>query len=189
MKKLLASLTVTAALFAALPAAAETAAPPADPPVVQKLNDLVAAAASKDFGPYQLGPKTSYTVKDVADAVRKSPLRDDLKMHADAFGEEAILWSGGNAGVYNKGCCGGILGLNRAAVAAGGSSMSEYVKLDLQKQVDLWSHQANRTAEHKNVKKVLARKAIDSRSVVECIQGGAANCGKSGKFLRTVLAD
>jgi hypothetical protein len=186
MKKLLASFAIAAAFCAALPAAAEVAAPPADPAVIQKLDAMVAAGRERNFGTYQLGPKTSFSVKDVADAVRKSPLRDELKKHADAFGEEAILWSAGNVGVYNQACCGGILGLNRGAIAAHGMTVKEYVDLDLQKQVDIWAAHANRVAEHKAVRKVLARKSIDSRTAVQCIQGGVGNCGKP---VKTVLAD
>ena len=80
----------------------------------------------------------------------------------------------------------GILGLNRAAIASHGLTVKEYVGLDLQKQVDIWAAHANQTAENKAVRQVLARKPIDSRTVVQCIQGGAGNCGKP---VKTVLSN
>ena len=147
---------------------------------------LFAVSASAE-GWSQLGPKTSYTVEQVADAIRKSPLNENLKRYATAIGEEAMAETAGNAGVYNGTCCSGILGLNRGFLSLHGLTPKDYVQLSLQEQIDLWARYANKHAVHPKLKALIAARPNDGEAVVRCIQMGPGNCAndnsaKAGKI-------
>lgn len=60
--------------------------------------------------------RTNYSAQDITDAVRNSPLRDDLKGTACSLGGLGRFESGGNKGNYNGSCCTGIFQLNNANV-------------------------------------------------------------------------
>ena len=52
--------------------------------------------------------RTNYSAQDITNAVRDSPLRDDLKGTSCSLGGLGRFESGGNKGNYNGSCCTGI---------------------------------------------------------------------------------
>lgn len=134
--------------------------------------------------------RTNYSAQDITDAVRNSPLRDDLKGTSCSLGGLGRFESGGNKGNYNGSCCTGIFQLNNANVQKyAGTDRAGYGCMSLQDQVDSWARLTNDGYNSPAVRKLASMSAFDGQKVdasfiAACIQLGTGNCQKmlnSGK--------
>jgi len=134
--------------------------------------------------------RTNYSAQEITDAVRNSPLRDDLKGTSCSLGGLGRFESGGNKGVYNGSCCTGIFQLNNANVQKyAGTDRAGYGCLSLQGQVDAWARLTNDGYRSRAVRQLASMESFDGQKVdasfiAACIQLGTGNCQKmvsSGK--------
>ncbi|NGX98471.1 MAG: hypothetical protein CFE29_28600 [Bradyrhizobiaceae bacterium PARB1] len=134
--------------------------------------------------------RTNYSAQDITDAVRSSPLRDDLKGTSCSLGGLGRFESGGNKGNYNGSCCTGIFQLNNANVQKyAGTDRAGYGCMSLQNQVDAWAKLTNDGYNSPAVRQLASMSTFDGQKVdasfiAACIQLGAGNCQKmlnSGK--------
>ena len=134
--------------------------------------------------------RTNYSAQDITDAVRNSPLRDDLKGTSCSLGGLGRFESGGNKGNYNGSCCTGIFQLNNANVQKyARTDRAGYGCMSLQDQVDSWARLTNDGYNSPAVRKLASMSAFDGQKVdasfiAACIQLGTGNCQKmlnSGK--------
>jgi hypothetical protein len=134
--------------------------------------------------------RTNYSAQDITDAVRDSPLRDDLKGTSCSLGGLGRFESGGNKGNYNGSCCTGIFQLNNANVQKyAGTDRAGYGCMSLQNQVDAWARLTNDGYNSPAVRQLASMSAFDGQRVdasfiAACIQLGTGNCQKmlnSGK--------
>ena len=134
--------------------------------------------------------RTNYSAQEITDAVRNSPLRDDLKGTSCSLGGLGRFESGGNKGVYNGSCCTGIFQLNNANVQKyAGTDRAGYGCLSLQDQVDAWARLTNDGYRSRAVRQLASMESFDGQKVdasfiAACIQLGTGNCQKmvsSGK--------
>lgn len=107
---------------------------------------LVAAAAvgAASFSPGAFASDRAFTAREISDAIVASPLRAELKPHANTVGRFAAIFAGRDAqnGRF------GVMALSRSDVAAVGLTPAEILASDLQRQVDLWAGLANYRFEH-----------------------------------------
>lgn len=134
--------------------------------------------------------RTNYSAQDITDAVRDSPLRDDLKGTSCSLGGLGRFESGGNKGNYNGSCCTGVFQLNNANVQKyTGTDRAGYGCMSLQNQVDAWARLTNDGYNSPAVRQLASMSAFDGQKVdasfiAACIQLGTGNCQKmlnSGK--------
>lgn len=134
--------------------------------------------------------RTNYSAQDITDAVRNSPLRDDLKTTSCSLGGLGRFESGGNKGVYNGSCCTGIFQLNNANVQKyAGTDRAGYGCMSLQDQTNAWANLTNAGYETPAVRQLASMSTFDGQKVdasfiASCIQLGTGNCQKmvnSGK--------
>ena len=146
------------------------------------------APASAQRGQYC--ERTNYSAQDITDAVRASPLREDLKSTSCSLGGLGRFESGGNKGVYNGSCCTGIFQLNNANVRKyAGTDREGYGCLSLQEQVNAWANLTNDGYNAPAVRQLASMSTFDGQKVdasliASCIQLGTGNCQKmvdSGK--------
>lgn len=134
--------------------------------------------------------RTNYSAQDITDAVRNSPLRDDLKSTSCSLGGLGRFESGGNKGVYNGSCCTGIFQLNRRNVRDyAGTNPEGYGCMSLQDQTNAWANLTNAGYNTPVVRQLGSMSTFDGQKVdasfiASCIQLGTGNCQKmvnSGK--------
>lgn len=134
--------------------------------------------------------RTNYSAQDITDAVRNSPLRDDLKGTSCSLGGLGRFESGGNKGVYNGSCCTGIFQLNNANVRQyANTDRQGYGCMSLQDQVNAWANLTNDGYNSPAVRQLASMSTFDGQKVdasliSACIQLGTGNCQKmvnSGK--------
>lgn len=134
--------------------------------------------------------RSNYSAQDITDAVRNSPLRDDLKGTSCSLGGLGRFESGGNKGNYNGSCCTGIFQLNNANVQKyAGTDRAGYGCMSLQDQVDAWAKLTNDGYNSPAVRQLASMSTFDGQKVdasfiAACIQLGTGNCQKmlnSGK--------
>lgn len=134
--------------------------------------------------------RTNYSAQDITDAVKNSPLRDDLKTTSCSLGGLGRFESGGNKGVYNGSCCTGIFQLNRRNVRDyAGTTPEGYGCMSLQDQTNAWANLTNAGYETPAVRQLASMSTFDGQKVdasfiASCIQLGTGNCQKmvnSGK--------
>lgn len=134
--------------------------------------------------------RTNYSAQDITDAVKNSPLRDDLKGTSCSLGGLGRFESGGNKGNYNGSCCTGIFQLNNANVQKyAGTDRASYGCMSLQDQVDAWAKLTNDGYNSPAVSQLASMSTFDGQKVdasfiAACIQLGTGNCQKmlsSGK--------
>ena len=140
------------------------------------------APASAQRGQYC--ERTSYSAQEITDAVRNSPLRDDLKSTSCSLGGLGRFESGGNKGVYNGSCCTGIFQLNNANVRRyAGTDREGYGCMSLQQQVNAWANLTNDGYNSAAVRQLASVSTFDGQKVDAsligaCIQLGTGNCQK-----------
>ncbi|WP_244468586.1 hypothetical protein [Bradyrhizobium elkanii] len=128
--------------------------------------------------------RTNYSAQQITDAVRNSPLRDDLKGTSCSLGGLGRFESGGNKGNYNGSCCTGIFQLNNANVQKyAGTDRSVYGCMSLQDQVDAWAKLTNDGYNSSAVRQLASMSTFDGQKVdasliAACIQLGTGNCQK-----------
>lgn len=128
--------------------------------------------------------RTNYSAQQITDAVRNSPLRDDLKGTSCSLGGLGRFKSGGNKGNYNGSCCTGIFQLNNANVQKyAGTDRSVYGCMSLQDQVDAWAKLTNDGYNSSAVRQLASMSTFDGQKVdasliAACIQLGTGNCQK-----------
>lgn len=128
--------------------------------------------------------RTNYSAQDITDAVRNSPLRDDLKGTSCSLGGLGRFESGGNKGNYNGSCCTGIFQLNNANVQKyAGTDRAGYGCMSLQNQVDAWAKLTNDGYNSPAVRQLASistfdGQKVDASFVAACIQLGTGNCQK-----------
>lgn len=128
--------------------------------------------------------RTNYSAQQITDAVRNSPLRDDLKGTSCSLGGLGRFESGGNKGNYNGSCCTGIFQLNNANVQKyAGTDRAGYGCMPLQDQVDAWAKLTNDGYNSPPVRQLASMSTfdgqkVDSSFVAACIQLGTGNCQK-----------
>ena len=128
--------------------------------------------------------RTNYSAQEITDAVRASPLRDDLKSTSCSLGGLGRFESGGNKGVYNGSCCTGIFQLNNANVRKyAGTDREGYGCLSLQDQVNAWANLTNDGYNTPPVRQLASMSTFDGQKVdasliASCIQLGTGNCQK-----------
>ncbi len=128
--------------------------------------------------------RTNYSAQDITDAVRNSPLREDLKGTSCSLGGLGRFESGGNKGNYNGSCCTGIFQLNNANVQKyAGIDRAGYGCMSLQGQVDAWAKLTNDGYNSSAVKQLASMSSFDGQKVDAsligaCIQLGSGNCQK-----------
>lgn len=128
--------------------------------------------------------RTNYSAQEITDAVRSSPLRDDLKSTSCSLGGLGRFESGGNKGVYNGSCCTGIFQLNNANVQKyAGTDRAGYGCMSLQDQVDAWANLTNDGYNSSAVRQLASMSTFDGQKVDAsligaCIQLGTGNCQK-----------
>lgn len=126
--------------------------------------------------------RTSYSAQQITDAVRNSPLRDDLKATSCSLGGLGRFESNGNKGVYNGSCCTGIFQLNNANVRKyAGTDRAGYGCLSLQQQVNAWANLTNDGYNAPVVRQLASMSTFDGQKVdasliAACIQLGTGNC-------------
>ena len=134
--------------------------------------------------------RTNYSAQDITQAVRNSPLRDDLKTTSCSLGGLGRFESGGNKGVYNGSCCTGIFQLNNANVQKyAGTNRAGYGCMSLQDQTNAWANLTNAGYNTPAVRQLASMSTFDGQKVdasfiASCIQLGTGNCQKmvnSGK--------
>jgi hypothetical protein len=136
----------------------------------------------------QFCEKTNYSAQDIADAVRNSTLRDELKQNSCALGGLGRFESSGNKGIYNGSCCTGIFQLNQKNIVDyTGMTPSEFGCQSLQFQVNTWAQLTNDAYDAPAVRTLTAMggifdgQKIDSAFLTACIQLGPANCNRMVK--------
>lgn len=140
------------------------------------------APASAQRGQYC--ERTNYSAQEITDAVRASPLREDLKSTSCSLGGLGRFESGGNKGVYNGSCCTGIFQLNNANVRKyAGTDREGYGCLSLQEQVNAWANLTNDGYNAPAVRQLASMTTFDGQKVdasliASCIQLGTGNCQK-----------
>ena len=148
---------------------------------------LAACLASLGSASAQRGQyceRTNYSAQEITDAVRASPLRDDLKSTSCSLGGLGRFESGGNKGVYNGSCCTGIFQLNNANVRKyAGTDREGYGCLSLQDQVNAWANLTNDGYNSPAVRQLASMSTFDGQKVdasliASCIQLGTGNCQK-----------
>jgi hypothetical protein len=128
--------------------------------------------------------RTNYSAQDITNAVRNSPLRDDLKGTSCSLGGLGRFESGGNKGNYNGSCCTGIFQLNNANVQKyAGTDRAGYGCMSLQDQVDAWAKLTNDGYNSPAVRQLASMSTFDGQKVdasfiAACIQLGTGNCQK-----------
>jgi len=128
--------------------------------------------------------RTNYSAQDITNAVRNSPLRDDLKGTSCSLGGLGRFESGGNKGNYNGSCCTGIFQLNNANVQKyAGTDRAGYGCMSLQDQVDAWARLTNDGYNSPAVRQLASMSTFDGQKVdasfiAACIQLGTGNCQK-----------
>jgi len=128
--------------------------------------------------------RTNYSAQEITDAVRSSPLRDDLKGTSCSLGGLGRFESGGNKGNYNGSCCTGIFQLNNANVQKyAGTDRAGYGCMSLQDQVDAWAKLTNDGYNSPAVRQLASMSTFDGQKVdasfvAACIQLGTGNCQK-----------
>ena len=128
--------------------------------------------------------RTNYSAQDITNAVRNSPLRDDLKGTSCSLGGLGRFESGGNKGNYNGSCCTGIFQLNNANVQKyAGTDRAGYGCMSLQDQVDAWAKLTNDGYNSPAVRQLASMSTFDGQKVdasfiAACIQLGTSNCQK-----------
>ena len=128
--------------------------------------------------------RTNYSAQQITDAVRNSPLRDDLKGTSCSLGGLGRFESGGNKGNYNASCCTGIFQLNNANVQKyAGTDRAGYGCMSLQDQVDAWAKLTNDGYNSPAVRQLASMSTFDGQKVdasfiAACIQLGTGNCQK-----------
>lgn len=128
--------------------------------------------------------RTNYSAQQITDAVRNSPLRDDLKGTSCSLGGLGRFESGGNKGNYNGSCCTGIFQLNNANVQKyAGTDRAGYGCMSLQDQVDAWAKLTNDGYNSSAVRQLASMSTFDGQKVdasfiAACIQLGTGNCQK-----------
>jgi hypothetical protein len=140
------------------------------------------SAGQADAGQYC--ERTNYSAQDITNAVRNSPLRDDLKGTSCSLGGLGRFESGGNKGNYNGSCCTGIFQLNNANVQKyAGTDRAGYGCMSLQDQVDAWAKLTNDGYNSPAVRQLASMSTFDGQKVdasfiAACIQLGTGNCQK-----------
>ena len=127
--------------------------------------------------------RTNYSAQEIADAVRASPLRQELQATSCSLGGLGRFESGGNKGVYNGSCCTGIFQLNNTNIRdyANGMTRSEFGCQSLQFQVDTWARLTNAGFNTGVVRELASMNTFDGQKVDAafigaCIQLGTGNC-------------
>ena len=143
---------------------------------------LMPGPASAQRG--QFCERTNYSAQEITDAVRNSPLRDDLKGTSCSLGGLGRFESSGNKGIYNGSCCTGIFQLNNANVQKyAGTDRAGYGCLPLQDQVNAWARLTNDGYASPAVRQLASMSTFDGQKVdasliAACIQLGTGNCQK-----------
>ena len=106
--------------------------------VVLCVANVCFSAGQADAGQYC--ERTNYSAQDITNAVRNSPLRDDLKGTSCSLGGLGRFEVGrSNKGNYNGSCCTGIFQLNNANVQKYAAPIGPATAMSLQDQVDAWA--------------------------------------------------
>ena len=146
------------------------------------LGGLLASAGQADAQRGQYCDRTNYSAQEITDAVRNSPLRDDLKATSCSLGGLGRFESNGNKGVYNGSCCTGIFQLNNANVRRyAGTDREGYGCMSLQQQVNAWASLTNDGYNSGSVRQLASMSTFDGQKVdasliASCIQLGTGNC-------------
>ncbi|KQW18092.1 hypothetical protein ASC80_21905 [Afipia sp. Root123D2] len=128
--------------------------------------------------------RTNYSAQQITDAVRSSPLRDDLKGTSCSLGGLGRFESSGNKGNYNGSCCTGVFQLNNANVQKyAATDRAGYGCMSLQDQVDAWAKLTNDGYNSPAVRQLASMSTFDGQKVdasfiAACIQLGTGNCQK-----------
>lgn len=126
--------------------------------------------------------RTNYSAQQITDAVRASPLREELKSTSCSLGGLGRFESGGNKGVYNGSCCTGIFQLNRTNVTNyTGLTREQFGCESLQFQVNAWARLTNDGYKTGAVQELMSRgtfdgQKVDASFIASCIQLGTGNC-------------
>jgi hypothetical protein len=127
--------------------------------------------------------RTNYTAQEITNAVRASPLRDELQSTSCSLGGLGRFESGGNKGVYNGSCCTGIFQLNNANIRNYSNNMTreEFGCSSLQNQADAWARLTNDGYNTPAVQQLIRMdtfdgQKIDAALIAACIQLGPGNC-------------
>lgn len=143
---------------------------------------LLAAAGPTNAQRGQYCERTNYSAQEITDAVRNSPLKDELKATSCSLGGLGRFESGGNKGIYNGSCCTGIFQLNRRNVRDyAGTTPEGYGCMSLQQQVNAWANLTNDGYNSSAVRQLASMSTFDGQKVdasliASCIQLGTGNC-------------
>jgi hypothetical protein len=133
----------------------------------------------------QFCERTNYSSQEIADAVRNSSLRDELKKTSCTIGGLGRFESNGNKGIYNGSCCTGILQLTRRNIANYADMTPEQFGCQsLQFQIDAWARLTNDGYNTSAIQRLISMggtfdgQKIDAAFIAACIQLGPGNCNQ-----------